>query len=276
MSDDGPPLQGAVPRVEYQHAHRQFLEAVRPPAAMIRLPHVRRALEDGETAATLFPERTTVVTTTTVDDETLAEIHPDEEEALVTAFEPDYHVPTDFPVYGSMQPERRRQNVVRCATGTRQFHDALSGTPTDVLPLLHGTTPEERAVTQQAASEVDAAMGVFYATQHTTAAQQFPALKQDLEVLADEVDRRVLVIGYMNPSDYYEARGHSLASLPDVVQAAAGLNQWLTAVEPRSSSPAEMRESYVELATGVADALGIESPPAPVGDTGMDGASTGR
>jgi len=249
-------LRGAVPRVEYQRSHRRFLEAVEPRAAMMGVPHARRALADGETADTLFPERTTVVTTTTVDDETLAELAPEAERSLVAEFGPDHHVPTDFPVYGRMRPERRRQNVVRCAAGTRQMHEALP--EVTVLPLLHGTTPAERAITQRVAHEIDAPMGVFYATQHTTAASQFPAIRADLAVLAAETDLPLLVVGYMNPSDYSEARGHSLRNVPGAVRAAAGLNQWVQAVEPRTAEPAAMRRSYRDLERAVADALGVD------------------
>lgn len=248
-------LAGAVPRIEYQQAHRDFLGAVRPPTAMMNLVHVRRALKNGHTADSLFPERTTVVTTTTVADNRLARLLPDQEVAMIRAFGPDYHVPTDFPVYGEMDADRRRENVRRVAAGTRKLAREVDAT---VLPLIKGTTPAERAVCERVVADLDPPAATVYATQYTTVPsnRQFPAIRERLSAVEEETDGHpVLVIGYMNPDDPVQNRQHSLRAVPESVVAAAGLNQWVRAAEPRGHDPAEMRAGYADLHRGVREAL---------------------
>jgi hypothetical protein len=222
---------------------------------MMNLVHVRRALKRGHTADSLFPDRTRVVTTTTVADNRLARLLPDQEVAMVRAFGPDYHVPTDFPVYGSMDAERRRENVRRVAAGTRRLAREVDAT---VLPLVKGTTPAERAVTERVVADLDPPAAVVYATQYTTVPgnRQFPAIRERLRAVAGETDGHpLLVIGYMNPEDPVPNRQHSLRAVPDSVVAAAGLNQWVQAVEPRDRDPAGMRAGYADLHAGVRAAL---------------------
>lgn len=222
---------------------------------MINLVHVRRALKKGHTADSLFPDATTVVTTTTVADNRLARLLPDQEVAMIRAFDPDFHVPTDFPVYGEMDADRRRENVRRVAAGTRKLAREVDAT---VLPLIKGTTPGERAVTERVVADLDAPAAVCYATQYTTVPgnRQFPAIRERLAAIAEETDGHpVLVIGYMNPDDPVQNRQHSLRAVPDNVVAAAGLNQWVRAAEPRDRDPAGMRAGYADLHRGVREAL---------------------
>jgi len=225
---------------------------------MINVVHVRRALKRGHTAASLFPAETTVVTTTTVADNRLARVMPDQEAAMVEAFGPDYHVPTDFPVYGEMEPQRRQENVRRVAAGTRKLARDLADTDTTVLPLVKGTTPAERAVTERVVDELDPPAAVVYATQYTTVPgnRQFPAIRERVAAVAEETDDHpLLVIGYMNPDDPVQNRHHSLAALEESVVAAAGLNQWVRAVQPRERDPAAMRAGYADLHAAVREAL---------------------
>lgn len=259
-------LAGAVPRVEYQRAHREFLDAVAPPAAMINVVHLRRALKNGHTADSLFPEETTVVTTTTVQDDELADLTWDQEAALVTAFGPDYHVPTDYPVYGAMDAADRVENVKQCGAGTLYLAEELPEAVT-VLPLLKGVTQVERSVGARAVAELDAPGCAFYATQFFTVpgARQFYGVRDRLEAIHEETDGcPVLVIGFMSPSDSVENREQSLRGLPESVTAAAGMRTWVERVEPRSSSPEEMRAAYAELAEEVEAAL---AAPAVTGGT---------
>lgn len=225
---------------------------------MVNVVHTRRALKRGHTAASLFPAETTVVTTTTVADNRLARVMPDQEVAMVRAFGPDYHVPTDFPVYGEMDPDRRQENVRRVAAGTRKLARELRDTDTTVLPLVKGATGEERAVTERVVRELDPPAAVVYATQYTTVPgnRQFPAIRERVAAVAEETDDHpLLVIGYMNPDDPVQNRTHSLAALDDSVVAAAGLNQWVRAADPRERNPGAMRAGYADLHTGVREAL---------------------
>jgi|APHM01.1.fsa_nt_gi hypothetical protein len=178
---------------------------------------------------------------------------------MIQAFGPDYHVPTDFPVYGEMDPERRQENVRRVAAGTRKLARDLAGTDTTVLPLVKGTSREERAVTERVVRELVPPAAVVYATQYTTVPgnRQFPAIRERVAAVAEETDGYpLLVIGYMNPDDPVQNREHCLPALDDSVVAAAGLNQWVRAVEPRERDPAAMRAGYADLHATVREALG--------------------
>lgn len=253
--------RGAIPRVEHQQAHGDFLRAVRPPAAMISVTHAERLLDDGKTAADWFPEETDVITTTTIADADLADLDWERERNLVEEFDPSYHVPTDYPTYSSMDAADRVENARRCARGTLYMADELEDVT--VLPLVKGTTPAERAVCERVVRELDPPLAVFYGTQYFTVpgARQFYGLRDVLEsVHAETGGHPLLVIGFMGTSDGVDGRNMTLSGLPDSVRAAAGLRTWLTRVEPREHDPEEMRRAYAALDEDVADCLGLAPP----------------
>jgi len=249
------PVVGALPRVERQYAHRDFLEAVAPAAAVINIIHVRRLLKAGYTSSSWFPEETTVVTTTTVADNRLARISWQQELAFIKAFEPDYHLPTDYPVYGDMEPSRRVENTKRCAKGTLYAAAELADTPTSIIPLIKGTTTGERFICESVAADLDADMVAKYGTQYFTVsgAGQFPALREDLQAIATETadDQRLLVIGAMSPSGKF-----GVQKFPDKVCAVAG-TRWYKHVSPRSASESAMRDAWQTLQSDVCDALDV-------------------
>lgn len=252
---DDVPVVGALPRVEKQYAHRDFLKAVTPAAAVINIVHVRRLLKAGHTASSWFPEETAVVTTTTVADNRLARISWQQELAFIKAFEPDYHLPTDYPVYGNMEPDRRVENIKRCAKGTLHAAEQLADTPTSIIPLIKGTTAGERFICESVAADLNADMVAKYGTQYFTVpgAGQFPALKEDVQAIAAEVpaDQRLLVIGAMSPSGKF-----GVQKFPDKVCAVAG-TRWHRQVNPRAADDAAMREAWQTLQRDVQDALDI-------------------
>lgn len=252
------PFRGAVPRIEKQYAHQDFLTAATPETALINIVHVRRLLKAGETADSWFPDPTTVVTTTTVADNRLAQIAWQQEFAFINAFEPDYHLPTDYPVYGDMDPGRRVQNTKRCARGTRTAARELADTPTAVIPLIKGTNAGERAICHQAARNLDAPMVAKYGTQYFTVAGsgQFPALQHDVTAIAAEIndDQDVFVIGAMSPTGKF-----GVHQFPDAVVAVAGARWWNT-VKPRSTAAGQMQATWSTFQNDVCDALSVPTP----------------
>ena len=124
--------RGAIPRVERQRSHRRFLWAVRPPAAMTDLVHARRMLMHGETASMFFPPETDVLLTSTIPDDELMRLSFADEVRTVVAFEPDRHLPFDFPVYGDMDAERRVDHVRQVAAGTLDMAALLDGSESGV------------------------------------------------------------------------------------------------------------------------------------------------
>ena len=249
------PVVGAVPRIEKQYAHRDFLDTVAPEAALINIIHVRRLLKAGYTAASWFPESTTVVTTTTVADNRLARINWTQELAFIKAFEPDYHLPTDYPVYGDMDPERRVQNTKQCASGTLYAAEQLADTDTSVIPLIKGTTGGERYICESVAADLEADIVAKYGSQYFTVSGsgQFPALRRDVQAIADEIrdDQRIFVIGAMSPSGKF-----GVHKFPEKVCAVAG-SRWYETVKPRSASERGMLESWQSLQAAVSDALDV-------------------
>jgi len=281
-SDDeqtpGFPISGAIPRIERQQAHYEFLWAVRPPAAMTNLIHARRMLMHDETARDFFPPETDVLVTSTIPDDDLREFSFEDELRLVREFAPDHYLPFDFPVYGDMDADTRMEHVRQVAAGTLDMNqifsrfsaaqasrvandlslprDLVTGeADTGILPLIKGTSRSERAVMERTARDVGAPLMAKYATQYMTVpgSGNYPALQDDLEAIDEETaSYPMLVVGLLSPSGRY-----SLEGLPDNVVAAAGGSQWRTRVSPGSNSPEGMRDAYHELASEVADALDV-------------------
>jgi hypothetical protein len=268
------PVYGAIPRVEHQQAHRDFLWAVRPPAAMVSIKHVRRILKRGETAETYFPPETDVITTTTHADPKSFRIQFSQEVALIQAFEPDYHLPWDWPLTNEMSEDHRIEYCQRVARGAVEMDRVLGGhydsddvdhplpTPlvsepveTTIIPLIRGDTPTERAPCEFSVAEVDAPIAAKYGSHYMSRATggNYPALRESVEEIHEETNGQpIIVIGLLSPSDRY-----GLCDLPDNVVGAAGLNQWISRVSPRESSPDEMRAAYDTFEQEVAEALDV-------------------
>jgi len=270
-----PPVCGAIPRVEYQESHYRFLWAVRPPTVMVGLIHAGRiAMHDAD----FFPPETNVILTSTVSDGKLAQYSFGDELRIIRAIQPKWVLPFDFPVYGDMDPDRRESHIEQVAAGTRDMayilgnltddevqrvcdvkdlpHDLVEPVQnTTVLPLLKGTTPEEREKLVTEADQPAAPVLAKYGAQYMTVggSGNYPALVEDLEAINDETDGHpLLVVGLLSPDGRY-----SLEGVPDNVVAAAGMNQWLKRVEPNSSTPDEMRDAFEDLYTRVAETLDV-------------------
>ena len=221
---------------------------------MVNIVHVRRLLKAGETADSWFPSETEGVTTTTVADNKLAKFQPRQEAAMIEAFGPDYHIPTDFPVYGEFDRERRVKNARRAAAGTLWMDEHLADEVT-LLPLIKGTTPDERAICEEVVDRLDAPMAVKYGVQYVSVGGNggMGTLTSDLAAIAAETNGLpILCIGPMAPGSHL-----GIQKYPPNVWAAAGTNAWVKRVEPRSSSPESMRVKYDLFANAVANALDV-------------------
>lgn len=232
-------LSGFTPRIEAQETHQEFLHVVKPDAALLPITHARRLVKREETAESWSPDSVTIVTTTTVADDALARLGFETERDIVEAFEPTAHIPTDHAVYGDDPQEKREEGAAACARGTRWMDAQLAESRTAVVPLIKGSTPQVRSITERAAAGVDADMVGFYAGQYETTAwaKRKATLNHDLRGIARETNGLpVLVIG---------ATGwRTVVDMPENVVGVAGLWRWRTAVEPRTSPPEEMRGAY--------------------------------
>lgn len=244
-------VRGAIPRIEAQAAHIEFINAVAPSNIMLPIDHAERLANDGETADSLFPEQTQVITTTTIADDLLDRLSWERECDIIERFAPAMHLPTDHAVYGDDSSEKRADRAHRCATGTLWMADQFTvrDISTNIIPLIKGTTEHERIFGYRACESLDTTLAAVYVAQYFSGSGGHPAIFQLLEAIQTETEATldIVVIGLL--STYY------LPDVPANVVAAAGLNTWLDAVEPRTNDPTAMREGYRSLADDVDSAL---------------------
>lgn len=256
-------IAGTVPLIEKQQVHRDFVDAVRPPVACLKINHARRYVREGKAAADVFPSDTEVVTTMTINDTTLSYLEWDDEFEILRAFQPDYHVPVDYPTYRSTDDAQLKAYVEKMAAGLVELADRLDthadafddGPPT-LIPLARKYLPDESVPNP---IDVGAGLGLsqyaFYATQYysspnTGITDLVAALEQAATAIPD--DASLFVIGSLSPT--------FLPRFPDAVEAVTGLNAWREAVQPRSRSTAEMRVEYHDLASDINDRLDAQVP----------------
>jgi hypothetical protein len=242
---------GAIPRVQPYRAANTFLDAAEPDATLINYTDARRLLKRDETARTWFPDATTVITTTTIRDEELNLVTWERELERVLAFQPDYHVPTDYSTYETDDRHDRLAAVLECMNGHLWMERQLRAhnAETQLIPLVKGTTARERAICYEvfdrASVEGFEEYCAYYATQYFTSGNgiQIDALVKDVTAIADEQDRDILLIGLMSPT--------YLDRMPTNVVAAAGQNAWRKSIAPTTTEAAEIRRQWAEIASDV-------------------------
>lgn len=266
-------LVGAIPRVERQQTHYDFLWNVKPPAAMIGIDHASRvAMHDQE----FFPDETDVVLTSTISDSKLATYSFEDELRIIHEIKPDWIIPFDFPVYGDMDTETRKEHVRQVSNGARDLQYILNVAdegeietisniksipkhlikPTldaTVIPLVKGVTEPERQICISTGDEMNAPIYAKYGTQYMTVGGNgsYPQLCRDLNKIQTESNNHpLLVIGLLSPSGKF-----SLEGVPENITAAAGTNQWLKHVEPKKSTGEEMRKNFEQFYNSVSDTL---------------------
>lgn len=269
--DDAP--VGAIPRVEHQETHYKFLWEVRPPYAMVDLTHASRIVMND---TMFFPEETSTILTSTISDSDLSEYTFKDELRIVRKFNPDFYIPFDFPVYSDMPSEDRQEFVTQVATGTRDMATILDTLPEDtitdivdktsltrelvepvqdttIIPLIKGTTPEERDIMLQVATDIDAPCIAKYGVQYMTigGSGNFPALNKTLHDIHKESNGYpTIVIGLLSPTGKY-----SLEQVPENVIGGAGLNQWRKRIDTTSQSIDTNRNEFLALDTEISEVL---------------------
>jgi len=249
-------IVGAVPRLEAQQSHQDFVSIAAPSTVLVDIVAARKLVKRGETAASYCGPECAVITTTTVSDDQLNRVSWQRELELVEAFAPDYHIPTDVATYIEHTPAERRENVVRAMEGTVWMDKQLRkrSLPTEIVPLVKGITPAEREICYQTCGELGVNQCAFYGAQYLTGGPRLTELQKDVTAVAAELEQTdgtsdvtILLIGLLSPL--------YLSRMPDAVVAASGL-RWVREVEPRSASPGEIQEQYATMAAAVTDALG--------------------
>lgn len=241
--------KGTVLLYEPQAAHEEFLE--NNPSELTVLPrinHVRTLLNRGETAETYFGENVTVITSTTVHDRRLSDLEWENERDLILEFQPDFHIPCDYPVYKDDNREKRHQHVRKYLKGIIWIAGELYGTKTRVLPLIKGETPEERRLCYQVFNHLGVRYCVFYGTQYFTASIGFYRLLEDLREIASEAPQlKIMLIGLQSPT--------RLEQVPPQIVAAAG-QRWIDEVHLRQVPVSQYQEHYAIMDKKIDAALG--------------------
>jgi hypothetical protein len=251
-SDSQPSPRGAIPSVEPYHSYSAFLQAAAPEYALLKYTDMRKLLTRGETADSYFPDETAVITTTTIRDTQLNLVSWERELERVLAFDPAFHIPADYSTYEDQSVADRSRNVLHCMEGLlwmqRQLREHDSDT--QLIPLVKGTTPEERAVCYEIFDRAGFnEYCAFYGTQYFSggAGIRIDELVADLTAVATEQARDIFLIGLLSPN--------YLDRVPAQVVAAAGQTAWRNHISATNQETAEIHEHWSEFTTAVADAL---------------------
>jgi len=240
---------GPVLLMEKQEAHDKFhRDNPNQLIVLLRLTTVQTLVRMGETAESWFEEDVTVITTTTINDAILSDLDWEKELDLIQEFEPDFHIPCDYPVYKEDDPFLRRKHVLKCLKGTIWMARGLHGTRTKIIPLIKGETPHERRLCYQVFDYLGVEYCAFYGTQYFTAGIGYYQLLDDLRTVVSEAPQlQIMLIGLQ--------AAHRLEELPPQVVAAAG-QRWIDEVQLRKVPWSESKRLYKPMKQKIDAVLG--------------------
>ncbi len=208
-----------IPRVERSTFHEEFVrENHHISVVMISVEAARRFVEQGETAASAFPD-VFVAVTTTIHDERLEWWYPDREVGLVRDFQPDIYLPCDRPVYASDRPAERRDTIRRYLNDLADVTDRLAEAPIAIIPLVKGVTESERHRCYQEFRTLGLDRWAYYCAQYFLYGNRGEDLVQDVHSVVQEGSPRGLVLVGLQSGSY-------LSRMPSEVFAAAG-KRWI-------------------------------------------------
>ncbi|WP_146047435.1 hypothetical protein [Haloferax marisrubri] len=244
--DDTP--RGTVILAEPQSAHQRFLQGIpQETKVLLRISDANTLLNRSETASTYYGDETTVITTTTVQDKYLSELTWERELELIKEFEPDYHIPCDYPVYKHDKEDQRRGHVRNCLEGTLWVGQHLSDVKTRIIPLVKGETPSERGLCYRVFDEINAEYVAVYGTQYFLSGKGFSPLLETLQAIASEASHlKIMLIGLQSP--------RLLEQAPPQVVAAAG-QRWIRQVQLRDVPLSNSHRLFGEMDCAITDSL---------------------
>jgi len=250
QAQDGRP-KGIIPRIQKQIWHRKFVEQ-NPylDQVMLGIDDVERLLNNGHVISSYFSDNVGIITTSTIHDQPLGELRWTYEEKMVRATSPDYHIPTDYWIYGDMEPEDREANIEDMMEGTEWFSKQFAGSSTQIIPLVSGTTPEERQICYRTFDRLGTSYCAVYGAQYF-GGEMGNGINKLNRYIRDIVSEYpldgVLLIG-LQSADY-------LQRLPPEVVAAAG-QRWIYQSGLREISIDESKIRFKKWRQLVEDQLG--------------------
>lgn len=239
-----------VARLQAQKAHLTFacnnpgLESV-----LINVEDMRRLVDKGLTADSVFEPTTTVGVTSTVSDKSLEDWFPQKEMDYVEEFGPDIYIPCDRPIYED-QPSAYRQEVLgRYLNDLEEIVKDLAEHPVLILPLVKGVTPEERHRCFARFKQLDLKKYAYYCVQYFQEGNYRRELIHDVHAIARESDAQdLLLIGLQATK--------TLSEMPPVVTASAGL-AWIegSGLREEDMTKQDIQNSYGEFIRTVEKAI---------------------
>lgn len=233
---------GLIRRVQVQTAHEQFMQNFPGrDSVMLKITDVETLLRKGEVSSTYFPDSFTVISSGVLHDDELLDLRWSREGYAADAFAADYHIPTDYPVYGNMAIEDRIANIEKMMEGTRWMHQHLANSKPQTLPLVKGFTPEERSICYETLRELGTPYCAYYGAQYFGGemGNGISKLNKDVREVVSELDLDgLLLIGLLSEN--------GLEKMPPEVVAAAGKNQWIKRSGLRDLPVNESQQKYID------------------------------
>lgn len=231
--------EGIIPRIQKQARHRDFVRN-NPylDQVMLGIDDAERLLNKGEIISSYFSPNIVSITTSTIHDQPLGELRWTHEANIVRALSPEYHIPTDYWVYGDMDPEDREQNIRDMMEGTEWFSQQFANSPTQIVPLVSGTTPEERRICYRTFDKLGVSYCAVYGAQYFggSMGNGINKLNQYIRDIVSEYPLDgVLLIG-LQSAEY-------LQRMPPEVVAAAG-QRWIYRSDLRDTSITNSKKQF--------------------------------
>lgn len=251
---------GIHARIERDRLHEQIFSRGVADVVVIDMDHLV-GLDQGRISAQDYLSRdVSVASTTTIDDESLHDLHRVYEREVVKRVQPRFHIGFDVPVYkqGDMEREVRLTNIENYLKGIHQLTRDLEDTRTTVIPLLKGTCREEfhrcyhgfRG--EPGIKEILDGSFAFYAGQYfgPEVGCRIKQLEQHLWQMDTVCEPNgIFLIGFGSPDQ--------LPRFPGSVVSIAGLRHWVDETNLRNVSVDESCRRFTQLRQAGESNLGM-------------------
>lgn len=214
--------EGIIPRIQKQVRHQEFVrDNPYVDKVMLGVEDAARLLRKGEVFTSYFCSDVALITTSTIHDQPLGELRWTYEESVVRAVGSQYHIPTDYWVYGDMESEDREENIRSMMQGTKWFSHRTADTQTQIIPLVSGVTREEREICYRTFEELGVSYCAVYGAQFFggSMGDGINKLNNYIRDIVSEYPLDGVILIGLQSADY-------LQRLPPEVVAAAG-QRWI-------------------------------------------------
>lgn len=241
-------IQGYIPQLENQKKHGEFLRIIPSIDTVIIKITAARALANKGVTADQYGGDTKVITTTTIDDRKLENLHWQDELDIVERFESDYHIPADCPTYqnGDHTPQERKKNLDIYLEGLLYLERRLEDT--EILPLIKGEEKSERKRVKEVIDHLSYENVVFYAAQMMVYGMKHYRVIGKINQIANRFsDKKILVMGVQVPR-YIDLMASNVVAVSG--------QKWRKIADPAEHETKEVVSNYQELRENIIESLG--------------------